>query len=385
MLKIGIARAVRTSALTRVQPSVLRGAGLLTQNALFKHLPTRQTPTMMGGSFVRYNSTSAATSEIKNTLVSFDNADNVADVAEKTISTMTSDQLGYLNSIGMAQGWYPTDIVERMLELTHVYTGLPWWGTIVVVTIAVRVALFPFYMKASANVARTAKVKPQLDQALADLRAAETPQEQYVAMQARKKVMKDNNISMTAQMAPILQLPLAYGFFQALRKMANYPVEGFSTGGIYWFEDLALVDPYLGLQGIAAAVIIAVVRLGGETGSHQMAKPMKNIFTVVPLISIFITKNFSAAVVLYFAVNSVVSLIQSSVLRNKSFRKWAKMPETPKPGEGGKQAESISEYFSNFVEQSKETTRKKARETNKKLEVTQRRKAAAKDGFIKRH
>ncbi|KAK6454159.1 60Kd inner membrane protein-domain-containing protein [Scheffersomyces xylosifermentans] len=380
MFKIGITRAARTS--------LLRSSARLGNNQppiLVKSLYNAR-PTIASVPFVRYNSsstsdTAAQASEIKDTLISFD---STSELVQK-VSDLTSDQLGYLNSIGMAQGWWPTDIIERLLEVTHVYTGLPWWGTIVAVAVGVRILLFPFYIKASGNVARTARVKPQLDEALANLKAAESPQEQYLAMQSRKKIMKENNISMTAQMAPILQLPLAYGFFQALRKMANYPVDGFSTGGIGWFEDLAAVDPYLGLQVIAAVVIVSVVRLGGETGAHQMAKPLKNIFTIIPLASIFITKNFSAAVVLYFAVNSIFSLIQSAILRNKYFKKWANIPDAPKPGAGAKQPESLSEYFNNFVESSKETTRKKARETDKKLEVTQRRKASAKDGFIKRH
>ena len=63
--------------------------------------------------------------------------------------------------------------------------------------------------------------------------------------------------------------------FQALRKMANHNVEGFSDQGYAWFQNLIEVDPYLGLQAISAAAIIAVVRVGGETGQHAMAAGMK--------------------------------------------------------------------------------------------------------------
>jgi len=340
--------------------------------------------------FVRFNSTQntggsetpVIAEEIKDSLPSFDQVD------VNPVSDMTSDQIGYLDSIGMAQGWGPTAIVENILEMTHVYTGLPWWGTIVAATVGIRILMFPLYMKASANAAKTNKVKPLLDQALAEMKSAETPQEQYLAMANRKKIMKENDIHTVHQLFPVVQLPIAYGFFQALRKMANYPVDGFSTGGYAWFQDLTQVDPYLGLQCIAAAVVIGIVRSGGETGSSAMNKPMKKIMTILPLASILITKNFSAAVVLYFAVNSVISFVQTTILRNSAFRRLTNMPSNIPPQQvpgAPKGPETISEMFHLFTEKSKDSAIKQARKTNDKLEAIERRKASVKGNFIKRH
>ena len=80
--------------------------------------------------------------------------------------------------------------------------------------------------------------------------------------------------------------------------------------------------------------------------------------TVVPIASIFITKGFASAIILYFAVNSIFSLIQSSLFKSSWFRKIAGMP--PKLSLAEMQAnnpkanQSIKDMVSKFVDDSKE-------------------------------
>lgn len=340
-------------------------------------------------STVRFNSTKSSeiadkVSEIKNELTSFDHQASPTGY----VSDMTSDQLGYLDSIGLAQGYGPTALIERLLEYSHVYTGLPWWATIIVTTVAVRSVMFPLYVKASINGAKMAKIKPELDQVMQELREAENPQEQVQAAHKRKALMKDNDVHMSHQMFPVLQLPIAYGFFQGLRKMANHPVEGFSTQGNAWFADLTQVDPYCGLQIISAAVVVSMVRLGGETGAAAMNPMMKKVMTYVPILSIFITKELSAAVVLYFAANSIFSFIQALVLRNKYFRKFAKMPPIVPPSSipGAKQPPAtVSEWWKEFNQNMNQNVGKKMKESNTKLGAIHKRKSGISNGFIKKH
>lgn len=382
MLRVGVrcsTRAFRVQGITR--PTINVGTG-----AASRYIP-----------FVRFNSSKTTTtetvsetvtdkvSEIKNTLTSFAEG---SEAASKPITDLTSDQLGYLDSIGLAHGYGPTALLERLLEFTHVYTGLPWWGTIIATTLAVRFVMFPLYVKASINGAKMAKVKPELDQIMQELKQAENPQEQVQAAHKRKALMKEHDIHMVHQMFPILQLPLAYGFFQSLRKMANFPVEGFSTQGYGWFEDLTQVDPYLGLQVITAAVVVTMVRLGGETGAAAMNPMMKKVMTYVPILSIFITKELSAAVVLYFAANSAFSFVQALVLRNKYFRKLAKMPPIVPPTQipGAKQPPAtVSEWWKEFNQSMNQNVEKKMKESNTKLGAMHRRKNDLNNGFIKKH
>ncbi|CAX40696.1 cytochrome oxidase biogenesis protein, putative [Candida dubliniensis CD36] len=376
MLRLGLTRSFRATSTSL-------------RNARFPLPSNIATRSPLLYSSIRFNSSSTTTTgvtEIQDKLTSFD--DTTTSAVLENVTNLHSDQLGYLQSIGLAQGWGPTSLIERLLEVTHVYTGLPWWGTIVVATIAVRLILFPLYVRASSNATKMSKIKPQIDELLQQIKTGDTV-EQMRAMEKRRLIMKENGVSTLATLFPAVQLPLAYGFFQALRKMANHNVEGFSDQGYAWFQNLIEVDPYLGLQVISAAAIIAVVRVGGETGQHAMAAGMKKVMTVVPIASIFITKGFASAIILYFAVNSIFSLIQSSLFKSSWFRKIAGMP--PKLSLAEMQAnnpkanQSIKDMVSKFVDDSKEKSIKQARETNKKLEATQRRKNSVNQGFIKRH
>lgn len=275
---------------------------------------------------VRFNSSDAgkpSVSEIRTELPSVEDLGTSSDIVDQTSQVIgeASNHVGYLNSIGLANTWWwPADVVQHALELVHVYTGLPWWGSICVVTLTVRLLMFPLYVKSSDTVARNSHIKPQMDKLNAELMATtDLAEGQKVALK-RKRLLAENGIKNRWMAAPILQIPIALGFFGGIRHMANFPVDGFTNQGIAWFTDLSQADPYLGLQVVTAAVLISFSRLGGETGAQQWSPTMKRVFTIIPLISIPATMSVSAAVALYFAVNGTFAVLQTLTLRNKWFR-----------------------------------------------------------------
>lgn len=339
---------------------------------------------MMAPLGVRFNSTGVE--EIKTRLTDF-SSETAGALETATTTSLHSDQIGYLQSVGLGTGWGPTSMIENILELTHVYTGLPWWATIVASTVLIRTLMVPIYIKSSANMAKMSKVKPQLDVLMDEIRNGDN-EDKMMAMRKRNKLFKEHGIKTSHSFLPILQVPIAYGFFQATRKMAEYPVEGFSTQGAYWFEDLTQVDPYLGLQIFTALVVTGMMRMGGETGAQAMNPMLKKVMTWLPFASILITQSMSSAVVLYFAANAVFSFIQTTVLKNKHFRKFAKLPpiEAPVQVPGAKAPPAtLSEWWNDFNDKMKNQTHNKMSKTNKQLEAMERRRGAVNDGFIKRH
>lgn len=366
MLRLGFARSARLAPIPRL--SVAAAA--------------RMSPSLSAAvPGVRFNSTS----EIKTKLTDFASENSTA--LDAATSNLHSDQVGYLQLIGLGSGWGPTLMIENLLELTHVYTGLPWWATIIAGTFIVRGCMVPIYIKSSANMAKMSKVKPQLDLLMEEIKTGDN-EDKMLAMRKRNKLFKEHGIKTSHSFLPILQVPVAYGFFQATRKMAEYPVEGFSTQGAYWFEDLTQVDPYLGLQVFTALVVTGMIRLGGETGAQAMNPMVKKVMTWLPFASILITQSMSSAVVLYFAANAVFSFIQTTILKNKHFRKLAKLPpiEAPIPVPGAKAPPAtLGEWWKDFNDKMKSQTHNKMSKTNKQLEAMERRRGAANDGFIKRH
>ncbi|CAH6723872.1 mitochondrial inner membrane protein Oxa1p [[Candida] jaroonii] len=305
-------------------------------------------------------------------------------------SPLTSDQLGYLDSIGLAQGFGPTAMVERVMEYAHVYTGLPWWATIIGVSLSLRFVMFPLYVRATRNAAKVSKIKPELDDIMRGLRNAENPQEQAELTRRRQKLSKDNDIHMTHQFLPaVSQIVFGYASYQALTKMARFPVQGFSEQGAYWFQDLSQVDPYLGLQVISAAAFLAMFKLGSkagmsEFGPTQMSAPMQKLMYAMPIVTIFITKNLPAAFILYLATNSIFSILQSLIFNNKTCRKWLKIPpmvrHAPKP-----QDNNLGDWWKDFKDQTNKNTQKNMRQSDKRLAARRKRNLDSNNNYIKRH
>ncbi|SCW04311.1 LAFE_0H10748g1_1 [Lachancea fermentati] len=334
-------------------------------------------PKVVGITSVRFSSSNAGKpnlSEIQTQLPSFDELSN-SDAATSLLDQSSqlvgeaSNHIGYLSSLGLAKSWWwPPDLIQNVLEHIHVYAGLPWWGTIVATTVLVRLAMFPLYVKSSDTMARNSKIKPELDKINADLMSAtDLVEGQKVAMR-RKKLLADNGIKNRYLAAPMLQIPVALGFFSGIREMANIPVDGFTNQGLAWFHDLSLADPYLGLQIITASVFISFTRLGGETGAQQFSPQMKKVFTVLPLLSIPATMNLSSAVVLYFAVNGACSVVQTLLLRNKWVRKKLNIADVIKhsPTTTGPQKGIIETFRENMAKAREQAERRQLMQENEK-------------------
>lgn len=300
---------------------------------------------------IRFNSTTGGEGESKTSQV-LHNLEKIIDSEEREIETslgfdedlaakqellhntsLNSDQLGYLKSVGLVDGWWPSDIIQQVLEYVHVFSGLPWWGTIAITTIAFRVLLFPLFMKSSDTMARSQAIMPQTKKLRKEMTTAMSTGDR--ALQQRKQMElsllnKKHGVKYSRMfLSPITQMVYSVGSFFGIREMSNLPIDGFSTQGTLWFPDLAAADPYIGLQLISASLYSVAFKFGGDTGNAQFGGSMKKIFMILPFASIAFTWNMSAAVMVYFSANGLCSIIQSQLLRNATFRKKVGMFPLP--------------------------------------------------------
>ncbi|AAS54633.1 AGR143Wp [Eremothecium gossypii ATCC 10895] len=306
-------------------------------------------------------------SELQNQLPTFETAEPIVQAAGEA-----SNHIGYLASINMADSWlWPTGLLQNILEHVHVYAGLPWWGTICVTTVLVRALLFPLYVKYSDTIAKTSRVKPELEQLTREVMASTDLVEQQQATLKRRKLLQENGIKNRYLVVPILQLPLAISFFAAIRQMANYPVDGFSVQGIWWFADLAQADPYLGLQCLTAAMFMGLSRAGGESGAQQFSPQMRKVFTFLPLLTIPATMNLASGVVLYLAVNGVCSVAQTLLLRTPAIRRKLNIADVvpAPPADPNAPPKGLLESFRENIKKAKEQAEKKAEMNKKRYEL----------------
>lgn len=266
------------------------------------------------------------------TTLGFDTPDAVqtaTDTVSQIGSSLTPDQLGYLHSVGLVDAWWPSDLIQEALELVHVFTGMPWWLTITVTTVAIRVLIFPLFVRSSDTTAKSQKIMPLTNKIRADISQATRTGDQRM-QQIKTFQLKELNKRYGIRyrdmfISPVVQMAFAMGAFFGVREMANLPIDTFNTGGALWFTDLTAADPYVGLQIISACLYAGSFLLGGDTAMAQTSATMKKVFVVLPFASIIFTWNLSAGVMVYLTANGVCSVVQSRLLRSPEFRKWAKI------------------------------------------------------------
>lgn len=169
---------------------------------------------------------------------------------------------GYLQSLGIEYGYFnPAHYVQELLEIVA-STGLPWMTSVVVVALILRVGVLPIQIKLSDQAALAEHSNP-------DPAAFKAKMEEYTRtkdprlldaefLQLQKTMMK--TLGLTASMI-LTQGAFGLGSFWLLRNMASLPVPGLQTGGMAWFTDLTVADPYYLLPAFFAGAVYMTMKV----------------------------------------------------------------------------------------------------------------------------
>jgi YidC/Oxa1 family membrane protein insertase len=234
-----------------------------------------------------------------------------------------------------------------------------WTGNfgfaILIVTVLIKILFFPLANKSYASMAKMKAVQPEM-MAIRERYGDDKMKQQQAMMELYKK----EKINPLAGCLPILiQIPV----FFALYKVLFVTIEMRHAPFVGWIKDLSAPDPtnLFNLFGLipfdptVLPVIGAFLHLGfwpivmGITMWVQMklnpAPPdptQKMIFDWMPLIFTFMLASFSAGLVIYWAWNNTLSVLQQAFIMNKHGAKielWDNVKETfglkkPAAGDG---------------------------------------------------
>lgn len=180
------------------------------------------------------------------------------------------EQIGYLKDLGLDYGWGPTAFIQTLLEHVHIYSSTPWWGSIMLTALLIRLALMRAYINAADTSARMAVLTPDIAPLKAQMKVAQQNQNKLELgrlTQEVRNLYKAADVKIWKVFVPMLQVPLGFGTFRLLRGMSELPVPGLENGGFLWLKDLTVADPYFILPlmtGLAFHVTFKV--------SHFMAR-----------------------------------------------------------------------------------------------------------------
>ncbi len=83
--------------------------------------------------------------------------------------------------------------------------------------------------------------------------------------------------------------------FFGLRGMAYLPVESFSWGGLSWFSDLTLADPYYLLPALTSLTLYLQLHFAADGASLDQAGPiMRGVMKGLPIMLFPLTMSFPA-------------------------------------------------------------------------------------------
>lgn len=176
-------------------------------------------------------------------------------------STLEVPPLNYgdLAALGFSN-WTPAGIAQWSIELIQVASGMPWFWTIVTVTILSRLIVLPFNIGSLRTTAKLAPHQPRLMQLRDELQKIGGLSKDPIAVQRislqQKKVYEDAGVSMLAPLlTPLIQFPVSLGLFFGIKRLCEFPLEQMKVGGIGWITDLTVPDPTYLLPLAMAALV----------------------------------------------------------------------------------------------------------------------------------
>ena len=228
-------------------------------------------------------------------------------------------------------GWFYFITKPLFLLMDYIFRLVGNFGlAILIVTVLIKVAFFPLANKSYASMAKMKAVQPQM----VALRER-YPDDKAKQQQELMELYKREKINPLAGCLPILvQIPVFFALYKVLFvtiEMRHAPFYG-------WIKDLAAPDPtnlfnLFGLLPFDPTLIPAIgpfLHLGiwplimGVTMWAQMKlnpsppdPTQKMIFDWMPVIFTFMLATFPAGLVIYWAWNNSLSVLQQSVIMQK--------------------------------------------------------------------
>ncbi|MBX9711668.1 MAG: membrane protein insertase YidC [Xanthobacteraceae bacterium] len=229
-------------------------------------------------------------------------------------------------------GWFYFITKPMFWAIDHLYKLVGNFGVaILLVTVIVKAIFFPLANKSYASMAKMKAVQPQLT-ALKE----KYPDDKVKQQQEMMEIYKKEKINPIAGCLPILiQIPVFFSLYKVLFvtiEMRHAPFFG-------WIKDLSAPDPtnlftlfgYLNYDPTSIPLLGHYMVLGiwpiimGITMWFQMKlnptppdPTQQIIFTWMPLIFTFMLAGFPAGLVIYWAWNNTLSVLQQSAIMKKN-------------------------------------------------------------------
>lgn len=253
----------------------------------------------------------------------------------KEYRTLATDAAALNNNVDTIMGFGASGIsalfgfFSKFLLLSmnwlHSTFGLPYGWAIVAITIIIKVIFWPLTQASARSAKRMQMLQPQI----------KALQEKYKddPVKAQRKMMefwKEHKINpMSGCLPTLIQMPVFIGFFYMIRSAIELRGASF-----LWVADLSKPDTLFIIPGVNFPFNLLPLIMGATMlwqahltpPSPGMDPAQAKLMRYMPLIFMVFLYNFSAGLTLYWTVQNLLSILQTTLIR--------KLPEEPPPGRG---------------------------------------------------
>ena len=208
-------------------------------------------------------------------------------------------------------GWF-TFIAKPMFLLLQFIQGYVgnWGWTIVILTILIKLVLFPLSFKGMVSMQKLKDLAPKMK----EIQAKYKDDKQKQSMHMMELYKKHGANPMGGCLPLILQIPV---FFAIYRVLLN-AIELKGAPWMFWIHDLAEMDPYFVLPILMGATMFLQQKITPNTVQDEM---QKKIFQFLPVIFTFFFLWFPAGLTLYWFINNLFTIGQQYYINSVFERK----------------------------------------------------------------
>ncbi|KAI3637676.1 hypothetical protein MIR68_004325 [Amoeboaphelidium protococcarum] len=245
-------------------------------------------------------------------------------------------QIGDLKALGFCN-WTPPGFLQQFMEYGHVMLDMPWWAAIMGTTVLIRTAMMPLNIIAQRQLAKMKLAQPLTQDLQQRMNSAKNEGQQDRYLDLTHEMM---HMYKTCKIQPLASIgvgflngPVFLSFFYALQSLSEFkpPISALTTGGMMWFTDLTVPDPYYALPVVSTASFLAVILRefnNQPTQTSSMQNTMKTTFFVGAIACFPYICTMPSALTLYWATNSIFTLLLTTGFKINKVKQFFNIPIT---------------------------------------------------------
>jgi YidC/Oxa1 family membrane protein insertase len=225
----------------------------------------------------------------------------------KDVEVLESAHAGLERTVDF--GWYGILARPLLWLLKRTYAWVGNYGlAILLVTLLIRIALFPLMHKSYASMKKMQKLAPKMNAIRDKYKKAKTDAAQRAKMNQELMALyqAEGYNPMSGCLPILLQLPILVAFYNVLSRTIELRHAPFAL----WIKDLSSVD-----QTYVLLILMIVSMYVQQAMTPSTADPaQKKIFMAMPLLWGFFLKDMPSGLVLYWLFSNVLTILQQLLI-----------------------------------------------------------------------